>query len=117
MMQAVRDKVTDLIFRARVIGAVQARSAYRETAAVHESAGGYGVQRNGASGEAGRHPQAAQTSLRRRRSGGDGGEDRLCAKVRKSAATIRARAAAARNIRSAAAPRRREGGGVKINGP
>jgi preprotein translocase subunit SecA len=43
MMAAVRDKVTDLIFRARVVGQVQSRSAYRETAAVHESAGGYGV--------------------------------------------------------------------------
>jgi preprotein translocase subunit SecA len=46
MMMAVRDKVTDLIFRARVVGQVQARSAYRETAAVHESAGGYGVGEN-----------------------------------------------------------------------
>jgi preprotein translocase subunit SecA len=43
MMESVRGKVTDLIFRARVVGAVQARSAYRETSAVHESAGGYGV--------------------------------------------------------------------------
>jgi preprotein translocase subunit SecA len=43
MMASVRDKVTDLIFRARVVGQVQARSAYRETAAVHASAGGYGV--------------------------------------------------------------------------
>jgi len=46
MMVAVRDKVTDLIFRARVVGAVQARSAYRETSAVHESTGGYGVREN-----------------------------------------------------------------------
>jgi len=44
MLEAVRDKVTDLIFRARVVGAVEARSAYRETAAVHETAGGYGVK-------------------------------------------------------------------------
>jgi preprotein translocase subunit SecA len=43
MMASVRDKVTDLIFRARVVGQAQARAAYRETAAVHESAGGYGV--------------------------------------------------------------------------
>ena len=43
MMASVRDKVTDLIFRARVVGQVQARSAYRETAAVHASSGGYGV--------------------------------------------------------------------------
>jgi preprotein translocase subunit SecA len=50
MMAGVRDKVTDLIFRARVVGAVQARSAYRETAAVHESAGGYGVHETVAQG-------------------------------------------------------------------
>jgi preprotein translocase subunit SecA len=46
MMQGVRDKVTDLIFRARIVGQQQARSAYRETAAVHEAAGGYGVHEN-----------------------------------------------------------------------
>ncbi len=46
MMIGVRDKVTDLIFRARVVGPMQSRSAYRETAAVHESAGGYGVAEN-----------------------------------------------------------------------
>ena len=46
MMQGVRDKVTDLIFRARIVGAAQHRSAYRETAAVHEEAGGYGVGEN-----------------------------------------------------------------------
>jgi preprotein translocase subunit SecA len=46
MMIGVRDKVTDLIFRARVVGPTQTRSAYRETAAVHESAGGYGVGEN-----------------------------------------------------------------------
>ncbi|MGA2443208.1 MAG: SEC-C metal-binding domain-containing protein, partial [Tepidisphaeraceae bacterium] len=46
MMAAVRDKVTDLIFRARVVGATQARSAYKETAAVHESTTGYGVAEN-----------------------------------------------------------------------
>jgi preprotein translocase subunit SecA len=43
MMAAVRDKVTDLIFRARVVGALQARNAYRETAAVHEETRSYGV--------------------------------------------------------------------------
>jgi preprotein translocase subunit SecA len=43
MMAGVRDKVTDLIFRARVVGQVQAKSAYKETAAVHETAPGYGV--------------------------------------------------------------------------
>jgi len=46
MMQGIRDKVTDLIFRARIVGATQTRSAYRETAAVHEEAGGYGVGEN-----------------------------------------------------------------------
>jgi preprotein translocase subunit SecA len=46
MMVGVRDKVTDLIFRARIVGAAQARNAYRETAAVHEEAGGYGVTEN-----------------------------------------------------------------------
>ncbi len=46
MISGVRDKVTDLIFKARVIGQAQARSAYRETAAVHEDAGGYGVTEN-----------------------------------------------------------------------
>jgi preprotein translocase subunit SecA len=46
MMQGVRDKVTDLIFRARIVGAAQTRNAYRETAAVHEEAGGYGVAEN-----------------------------------------------------------------------
>jgi preprotein translocase subunit SecA len=46
MMAGIRDKVTDLIFRARVVGQAQARSAYRETAAVHEDAGGYGVGEN-----------------------------------------------------------------------
>jgi preprotein translocase subunit SecA len=46
MMSGVRDKVTDLIFRARVVGQTQTRSAYRETAAVHEDVGGYGVGEN-----------------------------------------------------------------------
>ena len=46
MMEGIRDKVTDLIFRARVVGQVQSRSAYRETEAVHEDTGGYGVAEN-----------------------------------------------------------------------
>jgi preprotein translocase subunit SecA len=46
MLAGIRDKVTDLIFRARVVGQAQARSAYRETAATHEDAGGYGVGEN-----------------------------------------------------------------------
>ncbi len=43
MMAGVRDKVTDLLFRARVSGPAQARNAYRETAAVHADAGSYGA--------------------------------------------------------------------------
>jgi preprotein translocase subunit SecA len=46
MMGAVRDKVTDLIFRARVVGATQTRSAYKETTAVHDNSTGYGVAEN-----------------------------------------------------------------------
>jgi preprotein translocase subunit SecA len=46
MLGSVRDKVTDLIFRARVVGAAEAKSAYKETAAVHEAPGGYGVTEN-----------------------------------------------------------------------
>jgi len=42
MMAGVRDKVTDLIFRARIAG--QAKNAYRETAAVHEAPGVTGRQ-------------------------------------------------------------------------
>ena len=43
MLAGIRDRVTGLIFVARVMGQTQARSNYRETAAVHESAGSYGV--------------------------------------------------------------------------
>jgi preprotein translocase subunit SecA len=46
MMIGVRDKVTDLIFRARVAGAAQARSAYNVTAATHQEGPGYGVSEN-----------------------------------------------------------------------
>jgi preprotein translocase subunit SecA len=47
MMVGVRDKVTDLIFRARVVGqAPQARSAYNVTSATHADTGGYGVSEN-----------------------------------------------------------------------
>jgi preprotein translocase subunit SecA len=47
MMIGVRDKVTDLIFRARFVGPQpQARSAYRETAAVHDTSQEYGVAEN-----------------------------------------------------------------------
>ena len=35
MLAGVRDKVTDLIFRARIVGNVQARNAYQVTAATH----------------------------------------------------------------------------------
>ena len=46
MMEGIRDKVTDLIFRARIVGNVQARNAYQVTAATHEETGGYGVGEN-----------------------------------------------------------------------
>jgi preprotein translocase subunit SecA len=46
MLAGVRDKVTDLIFRARVVGQTQARSAYNVTAATHADTGGYGVSEN-----------------------------------------------------------------------
>jgi preprotein translocase subunit SecA len=47
MMAGIRDKVTDLIFRARFVGQPETpRSNYRETAAVHEDTGGYGVSEN-----------------------------------------------------------------------
>jgi preprotein translocase subunit SecA len=43
MMAGIRDKVTDLIFRARVLGSAQARNAYQVTAATHETTDSYGV--------------------------------------------------------------------------
>jgi preprotein translocase subunit SecA len=43
MMEGIRDKVTDLIFRARIVGNAQARNAYQVTSATHEDTGGYGV--------------------------------------------------------------------------
>jgi preprotein translocase subunit SecA len=46
MMEGIRDKVTDLIFRARIVGAAQARSAYHVTAASHETIDSYGVSEN-----------------------------------------------------------------------
>jgi preprotein translocase subunit SecA len=46
MMVGVRDKVTDLIFRARISGPVQARNAYNITATDHADVGGYGVAEN-----------------------------------------------------------------------
>jgi hypothetical protein len=42
----VRDKVTDLIFRAKIMGSPQVRSAYNPTAAVHEEVSSYGVAEN-----------------------------------------------------------------------
>jgi preprotein translocase subunit SecA len=74
MMAGVREKVTDLIFRARVVGQTQTRSAYRETAAVHEDTGGYGVgenvQRTAAELSAGMPPEESGVA-----SGGGGGEE------------------------------------------
>jgi preprotein translocase subunit SecA len=46
MLAGIRDKVTDQIFRAKLMGDTQRRSNYRETAAVHADAGGYGVSEN-----------------------------------------------------------------------
>ena len=48
MMAGVRDKVTDLIFRARVGGQAQQqrRSTYNVTAATHETSSAYGVAEN-----------------------------------------------------------------------
>ena len=43
MMAGVRDKVTDLIFRARVVGQAQARNQYQVTATTHETTDSYGV--------------------------------------------------------------------------
>jgi len=46
MMAGVRDKVTDLIFRARIVGPMEARNVYNPTAAVHEETSSYGVAEN-----------------------------------------------------------------------
>ena len=47
MMSLIRDKVTDLIFKARIVGPTEApRSAYKPTAAVHEETDSYGVAEN-----------------------------------------------------------------------
>ncbi len=46
MMIGVRDKVTDLIFRARVVGQTEVRNAYNVTGAVHQADAGYGVAEN-----------------------------------------------------------------------
>jgi preprotein translocase subunit SecA len=46
MMESIRDKVTDLIFRARIVGQAQARSAYNVTAARHDQIEGYGAGEN-----------------------------------------------------------------------
>jgi preprotein translocase subunit SecA len=47
MMSLVRDKVTDLIFKARIVGPAETpRSAYNATAAVHQETDSYGVGEN-----------------------------------------------------------------------
>ncbi len=46
MLMGVRDKTTDLIFRARIGKSEQARSAYNVTSATHQDTGGYGVAEN-----------------------------------------------------------------------
>ena len=89
-MAGVRDKVTDLIFRARVVGADASRAApTSETAAVHEDAGGYGVAEELAAtgraiGASPRRNAARLDQARARRQG----QDRSSAKRPRSAATI-----------------------------
>jgi preprotein translocase subunit SecA len=46
MLIGIRDKVTDQIFKAKLMGKTERKSNYRETAAVHADAGGYGVSEN-----------------------------------------------------------------------
>jgi preprotein translocase subunit SecA len=61
MMAGVRDKVTDLIFRARVqLGQTQGRCAYQVTAATHETTDSYGVGETVPPGERGEMAQAAE---------------------------------------------------------
>ncbi|HSI34926.1 MAG: preprotein translocase subunit SecA [Phycisphaerae bacterium] len=72
MIQGVRDKVTDLIFKARVVGQAEAKSAYRETAAVHEDAGGYGVTENVQRTAAELSPEIPQEAAAGQPQGGDG---------------------------------------------
>jgi preprotein translocase subunit SecA len=71
MLAEVRDKVTDLIFRARVVGSAQARSMYKETAAVHETSGGYGVGENVAATAAATATAAAPAAAAQQTSGGE----------------------------------------------
>ncbi|MDW8261257.1 MAG: preprotein translocase subunit SecA [Phycisphaerales bacterium] len=67
MMVGVRDKVTDLIFRARVAGpAPQARSRYQITAATHETQSSYGVGEAMASDSAGAAEQPQGEAARPR---------------------------------------------------
>jgi preprotein translocase subunit SecA len=56
MMSGIRDKVTDLIFKVKIKGPVKARSAYRETAAVHDTSSDYGV------GGAGQQPSEMEAA-------------------------------------------------------
>jgi preprotein translocase subunit SecA len=51
MMMGIRDKVTSLIFKARVVSPTEARSAYNVQAATHETEGSYGVSETVAAGE------------------------------------------------------------------
>ena len=59
MMMGVRDKVTDLIFRARVQGEVQSRSAYNVTSTTHEEVDSYGVGETIAAGAGGQSEMSA----------------------------------------------------------
>jgi preprotein translocase subunit SecA len=63
MLVGIRDKVTDQIFRAKLMGQTERKSNYRETAAVHADAGGYGVSENlAATGGGGEESQGLATA-------------------------------------------------------
>jgi preprotein translocase subunit SecA len=67
LMAGIRDKVTDQIFRAKLMGEAKRTSNYRETAAVHADAGGYGVAEtteSSATSEGGGQATAVKTIVR-----------------------------------------------------
>ena len=64
MLAGIRDKVTDQIFRAKLMGEAKRTSNYRETAAVHADAGGYGVSETAASSNGGESAEATATAVK-----------------------------------------------------
>jgi preprotein translocase subunit SecA len=64
MLAGIRDKVTDQIFRAKLMGEAKRTSNYRETAAVHADAGGYGVSENMQSSGGGNGEVATATTVK-----------------------------------------------------